>query len=401
MDFTSQAAIRLTCPRGAAELLRAEIEQLGFRVDTVGHSVVETSGTLIDAMRMNLHLRTAVNVLYQLAQFPCDGPDELYRAVRDVPWEHWLSPDTYFTVVSRGNHPSIDNFMYVNQRVKDAVVDRMIEHFGRRPDTGSERDGFVLNVIWYGETAELFVNTSGRKLSDRGYRKLPHDAPMSESLAAAVILATGYDGSTSLTNPMCGSGTLAIEAALIASGRPPGLFRAHYGFQHIRGFEEDAWRELRIAAKKMRNRTDPGPIIATDIDPRAIEAARKNAETAGVHHIIDFRVCDFAETPVPHDKGVVVLNPEYGMRMGEIKSLESTYARIGDFFKQKCRGHTGYVFTGNLDLAKKIGLTAKRRIIFFNAKIECRLLMYELYEGSRRKPKPDAEGAADSAQPGT
>lgn len=401
MDFTSQAAIRLTCPRGAAELLRAEIEQLGFRVDTVGHSVVETSGTLIDAMRMNLHLRTAVNVLYQLAQFPCDGPDELYRAVRDVPWEHWLSPDTYFTVVSRGNHPSIDNFMYVNQRVKDAVVDRMIEHFGRRPDTGSERDGFVLNVIWYGETAELFVNTSGRKLSDRGYRKLPHDAPMSESLAAAVILATGYDGSTSLTNPMCGSGTLAIEAALIATGRPPGLFRAHYGFQHIRGFEEDAWRELRIAAKKMRNRTDPGPIIATDIDPRAIEAARKNAETAGVHHIIDFRVCDFAETPVPHDKGVVVLNPEYGMRMGEIKSLESTYARIGDFFKQKCRGHTGYVFTGNLDLAKKIGLTAKRRIIFFNAKIECRLLMYELYEGSRRKPKPDAEGAADSAQPGT
>ncbi|MBX3394011.1 MAG: class I SAM-dependent RNA methyltransferase [Phycisphaerae bacterium] len=400
MDFTSQAAIRLTCPRGAAELLRAEIEQLGFRVDTVGHSVVETSGTLIDAMRMNLHLRTAVNVLYQLAQFPCDGPDELYRAVRDVPWENWLSPDTYFTVVSRGNHPSIDNFMYVNQRVKDAVVDRMIEHFGRRPDTGSERDGFVLNVIWFGETAELFVNTSGRKLSDRGYRKLPHDAPMSESLAAAVILATGYDGSVSLTNPMCGSGTLAIEAALIATGRPPGLFRTHYGFQHIRGFDEDAWREMRIAAKKMRNRVEPKPIVATDMDPRAIDAARRNAETAGVHHMIEFHQCDFTNTPLPSDKGVVVLNPEYGMRMGEIKALESTYARIGDFFKQKCRGHSGYVFSGNLELAKKIGLTAKRRIIFFNARIECRLLMYELYEGSRRKPKPGAESAADSAQHG-
>lgn len=400
MDFSSQSSIRLTCPRGAADHLRAEIEQLGFAVDTVGHSVVETSGTLADTMRMNLYLRTAVNVLYQIAHFPCDGPDELYRAVREVPWENWLSPDAYLTVVSRGNHPTIDNFMYVNQRVKDAIVDRMIEHFGRRPDTGSDRDGFVLNVIWYGETVELFVNTTGRKLSDRGYRKLPHDAPMSESLAAAAIMATGYDGTMSLINPMCGSGTLAIEAALIASGRPPGLLRTHYGFTHIKGFEPEPWRLMRIDAKKVRNKIEPKPIIASDNDSRAVEASKKNAETAGVHHLIRFHLCDFAATPVPEEKGIVILNPEYGMRMGDEQALEGVYKRIGDFFKQKCRGHTGYVFTGNLELAKKIGLTAKRRIVFFNAKIECRLLQFELYEGTRRKYSEAGESNAEPKKEG-
>ncbi|MEE9297023.1 MAG: class I SAM-dependent RNA methyltransferase, partial [Phycisphaerae bacterium] len=199
------------------------------------------------------------------------------------------------------------------------------------------------------------------------------------------ILATGYDGSVPLVNPMCGSGTLAIEAALIASGRPPGLLRDNFGFMHCRGFDSDTWQSMRRSAKKIRNKGTIAPIIATDIDAGAIRAARKNAETAGVHHMIRFDVCDFAETPIPPEEGIVIINPEYGERLGVIAELEKTYGRMGDFFKQRCAGWTGYIFTGNLELAKKVGLRASRRMEFFNAKIDCRLLKYELYAGTRRK----------------
>ncbi len=395
MAFDSFSMIRITCPRGMGETLAGELVELGKQPESVNNSFVDVQGTLDDAMQLNLYLRTGVNVLYQIAEFPCSSPDELYRNVCDVQWEDWLTADGYFTVTSRAEHPSIDNVIYVNHRVKDGVVDRMIERFGRRPNSGAERDGFVLHVVWLGETAELFINTSGRKLSDRGYRRIPHTAPMSETLAAGVVLATGYDGNGAFVNPMCGSGTLAIEAALIASGRPPGLLRSKYGFMHVKGFNEETWRVMRIEAKKVRSKVEPGPIIASDIDPRAIEAAQRNAETAGVHRMISFHVCDFEKTPMPEEHGVVILNPEYGLRMGEVRALEETYKRIGDFFKQKCKGSTGYVFTGNLDLAKKVGLQTKRRMVFFNAKIECRLLKYELYEGTRKKPKDGAEPTAE------
>ncbi len=208
---------------------------------------------------------------------------------------------------------------------------------------------------------------------------------MQETLAAGVILAMGYDGSVPLVNPMCGSGTLAIEAALIASKRPPGLLRENFGFMHRKGFDSDTWQSMRRSARKIRTKSTIAPIIATDIDAGAIGAAGKNAETAGVHHMIRFDVCDFAETPIPPERGIVVINPEYGERLGVIAELEKTYRRMGDFFKQRCPGWTGYIFTGNLELAKKVGLRTSRRMEFFNAKIDCRLLKYELYEGTRRK----------------
>jgi putative N6-adenine-specific DNA methylase len=210
---------------------------------------------------------------------------------------------------------------------------------------------------------------------------------MAETLAAAVILETGYDGTQPLVNPMCGSGTLAIEAALIATGRPPGLLRSNFGFKHLLGFDDAAWQAIRAEARKVRKPNSPAPIVATDIDDRAIRASEQNARTAGVDHLIAFTVCDFNDTPMPDGKGIVVLNPEYGERMGQERELETVYARIGDFFKQKCPGWTGYVFTGNPNLAKRVGLKAARRIPLFNANIECRLLKYDLYEGTRRKPR--------------
>jgi putative N6-adenine-specific DNA methylase len=270
-------------------------------------------------------------------------------------------------------------------KCKDAVVDRIKEKRGRRPDTGSERDKVVIHLYWKSNQCQVFLDTSGEPLSRRGYRMIPLKAPMQETLSAAVVLATGWSGGRNFINPMCGSGTLAIEAALIALGRAPGLLRNNYGFMHLKGFDDSSWkalrRKIRAEAKDQLN----GRIIATDISQQAIEAGKKNAMTAGVERFIEFGVCDFSETPVPGGGGMVILNPEYGERMGEIEKLTGIYRGIGDFFKKKCNGYTGYVITGNLDLAKKVGLRTKRRILFYNGPIECRLLEYDLYEGSRKK----------------
>ena len=183
---------------------------------------------------------------------------------------------------------------------------------------------------------------------------------------------------------MCGSGTLAIEAALIALNKAPGLLRNNYGFMHVKGFNNASWKMLREKANTLTIKTLPIRIIASDIDPEAVEAARKNAQTAGVEHLIEFICCDYAETPVPEGGGVIMLNPEYGERMGTVNELEEVYKGIGDFFKQRCKGYTGYIFTGNPGLAKKVGLRSKRKLQFFNSNIECRLIEYELYEGSKK-----------------
>jgi putative N6-adenine-specific DNA methylase len=187
---------------------------------------------------------------------------------------------------------------------------------------------------------------------------------------------------------MCGSGTLAIEAAMIALNKAPGLLRNNYGFIHLKGFNESSWNALRKKTRVIAKKSLNGRIIATDISQEAIEAAKKNATTAGVAHLMEFGVCGYSETPIPKGGGVVVLNPEYGERLGEIEKLKEVYKGIGDFFKKKCLGYKGYIFTGNLDLAKKVGLKTKRRIPFFNSNIECRLLEYDLYEGSRKRQAP-------------
>jgi len=385
MDFSAKGTILITCARGLAAYLRAELAALNHDIISEHPGGIEIKGSLTDAMKLNLELRTAYNVLYLLKNFSCDTTDQLYKHTFQIDWENIIPPDEYLSIVSRVDTPAINNTMFPNLKVKDAIVDRIMKHAGSRPDSGPDRDKVVIHLYWKDDKCWLYLNTSGVKLSDRGYRQIPLNAPMRESLAAAVIIETQYDGTANLINPMCGSGTLAIEAALIAMNRSPGLLRSNFGFKHIKGFDEQAWSSLRKDAQKTRKKTIPAKIIATDIDPAAIDAAKKNAMTAGVDHLIEFSVCDFAETPLPQEKGTIIINPEYGFRLGDTKNLEETYQRIGDFFKQQCKGFTGYVFTGNMELAKKIGLRTSRRAIFFNGDIECRLLKYELYEGSKKQ----------------
>jgi 23S rRNA G2445 N2-methylase RlmL len=270
--------------------------------------------------------------------------------------------------------------------VKDAIADRFRNRTGERPDSGPSLDKAVIHLYWQGSLAEIFIDSSGETLSKHGYRKIPGKAPMLESLAAATLLATKWDQRSPFINPMCGSGTLAIEAALLATKRMPGLLRFNYAFMHIKGYEDRLYQtEFRKLEQQVLE--IPGlKILATDISEDAVNISGINAGIAGVEELIEFNVCDFEETNIPPEaNGLVYLNPEYGDRLGVEAELEITYKRIGDFLKKKCKGYTGYIFTGNLELAKKIGLKPSRRIEFYTSKIDCRLLEYELYAGTRRE----------------
>lgn len=380
--------IIVTCSKRLSPYLQQEIVELGFKNFRTFPTGVELSGTMNDCIRLNLNLRCASQVLYSLKEFPANHPEEVYKSLIQMPWEKLLANDTYFSITSNVDDPSVNNSLYANVKVKDAIVDRMRNKTGGRPNSGSSLEGAVVHLFWRNGIAEIFIDTSGETLSKHGYRKIPGRAPMLESLAAATLLATKWDKRSTFINPMCGSATVAIEAALLATNRSPGLFRDNYSFMHLKGFDDNFYDKERNALDEKIKELPELKIIATDISQDAVNISKINAGAAGVEKYIAFERCSFEETPVPEDtNGVIFFNPEYGERMGVETELENTYAAIGDFMKKKCKGYTGYIFTGNLDLAKKIGLKPKRRIEFYTSKIDCRLLEYELYAGSRDKEK--------------
>ncbi len=386
-SFHQPGKIIITCNKWLSPALQKETSELGFDISRSFATGIEMKGTLNDCIRLNLNLRCASQVMYSLKSFPCNHPDELYNELLTVAWEDILQADGYFSVTSNVFHPAIQTNLFANLRVKDAVVDRLRNKTGKRPSTGAALTGAVLYLFWKQEEAEIFIDTSGETLAKHGYRKLPGKAPMLEALAAATILSTKWNRQSPFINPMCGSGTLAIEAALIATNRRPGLLRQEYAFMHILGFERTIYEEERERMQQKQKEVPGLQIIASDISEQAIRTTKANAVAAGVEHLIRYAVCDFAKTPVPEETGVVMINPEYGERLGDETELEATYARIGDFLKNQCKGYTAYIFTGNLSLVKKIRLEPSRRTEFLNAKIDCRLLEYEMYAGTRRADK--------------
>ncbi len=386
--FTEKAAIIITCHKRIAPYLQKEVEALGFIVDETFITGVRLTGTINDCIKLNLNLRCASQILYSLQSFMAKDADSIHQHLKSYPWEKIIPNPGYFSITSNVQNDTINNSMFSNLRVKDAIVDRMRDVRGNRPSTGAELTGAVIHLFWKNEEAEVFIDTSGESLARHGYRKIPGLAPMLEGLASATIYATNWNKNSPFVNPMCGSGTLAIEAALIATNRGPGLFRTNYAFMHLLGYDDSVYKKERDLLLEQIKTPHHLKIIATDLSNKAIENAKKNALAAGVEQLIHFAVCDFAATQVPQNQvGIMMVNPEYGERLGEIEELEETYSRIGDFMKKQCGGYFGYVFTGNLDLAKKIGLKAKRRIEFYNSTIDCRLLEYELYSGTRRMEK--------------
>jgi putative N6-adenine-specific DNA methylase len=387
--------ILITCAKGHSELLAQELVALGFGSVTTHATGAMTRGTMRDCMMLNLALRTAFNVYFLIKQFGCADPAILYRKIYDMDWASIVPDDGYMCVTSVADTPSIQNTMFLNQKVKDAIVDKIREQTGRRPNAGPDRDKTVISLFWKDEDVWLYVNTSGRKLSDRTYRKIPVNAPLQETLAASVLMTMGYDGSQTLVNPMCGSGTVAIEAALIALNKPASVLRPNFGFKHLVGFDKDLWEEVRKERRALERTELPAPIIATDIDGGAIEAAKQNAKTAGVEHLIQFERCDFRDTRVPGGcRGMVFMNPPYGLRLSD-PGVGELYPAIGDFLKQRCDGYDAFVFTANREFAKTIRLRTSAKYPFFNGDLECRLLKFEMYQGTRRTfDKKDPSGTA-------
>lgn len=378
-DFHQSSTISITCPKMMSSFLKKEVEELGFPVLKERPAGVEIKGSLHDCMKLNLCLSTAHRVHFLLKSFKAANADELHKQLMNVAWEDYIDKHGYVSITSFIKNKTITNTQFAQLKVKDAIVDRIRAKTGSRPDSGSDLGKTVVFLFWKNNDASIYLDTSGESISRRGYRIRNHTAPMQETLASAIIQASKWQPGQHFINPMCGSGTIAIEAALKALNRPAGLLRPNYGIKHILGFDVGEWNGLRSELKYQGKKDFEGRVLATDIDRRAIEAAKKNAQTAGVDHLVEFKVCDFRDTEIPYGDGVVVLNPPYGERIGHDQELASLYKTIGDFFKQDCSGKWGYVFTGNFDLAKKIGLRTSRRIELYNSTIECRLLEYELY----------------------
>ena len=383
--FNITGKIIVTCSNRLSPWLQKEIEALGFVPVRIFKTGVELKGSLQDCIRLNLNLRCASQVLFSIKEFRAVNADQLYNELIHFEWEDIIDTAGYFSITSNVNNETINNSLFANVKVKDAIVDRFRNRTGQRPNSGAETDKAVIHLYWQDELAEIFIDSSGETLSKHGYRKIPGKAPMLEALAAATLLASKWDRISPFINPMCGSSTLAIEAALLATNRMPGLYRSNYAFMHLVGYNEEFYLTERKRLDEIITDVPGLKIIATDISNDAINISKINAGAAGVSDLIEFAVGDFETTIVPEERaGVVYFNPEYGDRLGEEERLRETYGRIGDFMKKKCKGYTGYVFTGNLDLAKKIGLKPSRRIEFYTSKIDCRLLEYELYGGTRR-----------------
>ncbi|MDN3586530.1 class I SAM-dependent RNA methyltransferase [Pedobacter aquatilis] len=383
--FHNKSKVIITCNKRLSPYLQEEVSALGYTIERVFSTGVELNITLTECIKLNLNLRCASQILYSIKAFKAITPDDLYEKIKAIEWEELIDFTGYFSVTSNVDNPNITTPLFANLKVKDAIVDRLKEIKGIRPNSGSDANKTVVHLYWKDAEADVFLDTSGETLAKHGYRKIPGKAPMLEALASGVIYATQWDKKSPFINPMCGSGTLAIEAALIATNRAPGLYRMNYGFMHIMGYNEEVFFAERRLLKDQVIKNVDIKIIASDISEDAVEVTRRNAKTAGVDTLIDFQVCDFEQTPVPEGgKGSVVFNPEYGERLGVHSKLELTYKRMGDFMKQHCKGYSGYIFTGNPDLAKKIGLKASKKVEFYNGKLDCRLLEYELYDGTRR-----------------
>ena len=392
--------IIISCAKQLSRWTEVEVRELGYRPIEITENTVVVCGAMRDVMRLNLMLRTAHRVLVPLLRTTCRNIRDLYKAVSSIDWENHLEPDGYFSVSSIVHNLTIRDTRIPSLYTKDAIADRMREKCQRRPDSGGENRGAAIFVYWEKDEAIIYLDTSGEPLSKRGYRRIPGSAPMQETLAAACIMATGWNRRSPFLSPMCGSGTPAIEAALMAMNRAPGALKGHFAFQSIKGYTriipgesaptvaprqragatpEQIWKELVLEAKANERTENLPRIIATDISPEAVENAHSNAIAAGVAPYIEFKACDFAETPIPEtsSRGTVFFNPEYGIRLGDPKELAPVYERIGTFLNEKCRGWTGALITGNPDLARLVNLYYKTRVPFYNGPIDCRLFLYE------------------------
>ncbi len=367
-----------TCARGLERVLADELTDLGADAIEPGRGGVQFRGDQSLLYRANLWLRTPIRVLRPILEAHVTSPEELYAAVQTVDWSEYLTPDHTLAVDCNVRDSHLTHSHYAALKTKDAICDQFVVSVGRRPNVDTESPMVGLNLHVFRDQAVLSLDSSGESLHKRGYRPILTRAPLNEALAAGLILHTGWKGGAPFLDPMCGSGTLPIEAAWIALHRPPGLTRKRFGFMGWLDYDVRLWTRLRDEARQQVGKRLAFPILGSDARRDAIAFAEGNARTAGVGNLLEFAVRDLAEVRPPNGPpGVLICNPPYGERIGEEKELRGLYRRLGEVWQEHFRGWQAYVFSGNGALARQIGLPVTTRWPLFNGKIRCELLRYD------------------------
>lgn len=388
-------------PRALESVLVSELEALGATDVDPSPGGVAFSGSLRTAYAACLWSRTASKVLLNLGRATAESDDEVYEFARGIDWTQHLGAGSTLAVTTVVRGDQFPNSHFLSLRVKDAVVDRLRDETGDRPDVAKARPDIRIHVFADGKRVSLSLDLAGQSLHRRGYRLDGAFAPVKENLAAGLLLLADFPAAWAagerFLDPMCGSGTFPIEAALIAAGTAPGLLRSYFGFLGWRGHSPDTWTEL-LAEARERDARDKPPasrFVGYDRSIRAVRAAQDNAQAAGVADWVAFEKHDLPDWPTPKGKaGFLIANPPYGQRLGEVDELREVYATIGDTLKQQFGGWTAHVLSGERILDKCIGLRTSRRLAFFNGTLDCRLLSMDIVEGTFTKSKGEAREAA-------
>lgn len=387
------------CPRGLEALLAAEITACGASDVKTAAAGVSFRGEMDVCWRVNLESRLASRVLMQLARVPYKTEDDIYNAVRRVDWPSQFAVSNSIRVDVNAIRCPLKSLDFITLRIKDGVCDSFRDVIGRRPDVNTREPDVRVFGFLDAEQFILYLDTSGEPLYKRGWRSEVGEAPLKENLAAGMVLLTGWNREEPLFDPMCGSGTLLIEAALMALDIPPGARRG-FGFEKFARHDAEAWTAVRNAALQKAQPPRPLEIYGSDLSAADVSRARANIEAAGLTGTIILTRADVLDVTAPAPAGVLIANPPYGVRLGEASELATFYPALGNAFKARFTGWRCYVFSADTQLPGLIRLKASKRTQLFNGPLECRLYEYRMIEGSLRRPRPDDPGSLPEAGSG-
>ena len=372
----------VTCPRGLEAPLSQELEQLKCQDIRAVDGGVACKGGMEQVYRINLHSRTASRVLLRLTKSGYRSEQDIYKAAKNIRWTDWFDLEQTFKVKVEGKRAQVKSLDFVGLKIKDAVCDVFRDACGARPNVGKIRPDIRIHAFIDERDIQIFIDTSGEALFKRGYRQDTGEAPMRENLAAGLLLLAGYDGTQPFQDPFCGSGTIVIEAAWIATRRAPGLIR-RFGFEKLKNFDAALWKKLKHEAET-QIRPAPAPISGSDNDRHMIRAAVANAQAAEVDTFIRFEVKDAQDTRPNGEGGILISNPPYGVRLAEVQALQALYPQLGAWLKQHYAGWLAGMFTGDRDMPKFMRLSPKRKIPLYNGNLDCRLFLMDMVKGSNR-----------------
>lgn len=370
------------------DVLAEELIALGADDVEIGTRMVSFTGNNALMYKANLHCRTALRILKPLYTFKAENADEVYRAVKQLNWDEYLSLDKTFSIDAVVFSHIFTHSKFVAYKVKDAIADFFTERYGKRPSVSVTNPDLTFNIHIAHNKCTLSLDSSGESLHKRGYRLAQTEAPLSEVLAAGMILKSGWRGESAFLDPMCGSGTLLIEAAMIALGIPPGIHRKHFAFEKWNDFDRELFSE--VYNDDSGTREFAHRIVGSDLSPQAIAIAEKNIKNAGLKSYIDLQVKPFGQyTEAPEPRGIVMTNPPYGERM-KVEELEALYALIGERLKHLFTGYDAYILSYRKECFDSIGLKPSKRFFLYNGALECEMRKYEIFAGKRDdRPKDE------------